>query len=149
MSRSFWYRLTTFAGFHSWSRLGNVVSSMFALGYHENVEKSKPPIPNFLAELRKAAWAITYSADKNVAIFLGRPPRMSKRFCHFQIPLNPPNAELGSVANAWDRTTRWQEDTPFCYRAGIRWAALCSALKEDILELLRDRQQENFDQKAR
>ncbi|KAJ5348782.1 Transcription factor [Penicillium brevicompactum] len=134
--------------FHSWSRLGNVVSSMFALGYHENVEKSKPPIPNFLAELRKAAWAITYSADKNVAIFLGRPPRMSKRFCHFQIPLNPPNAELGSVANAWDRTTRWQEDTPFCYRAGIRWAALCSALKEDILELLRDRQQENFDQKA-
>ncbi|KAJ5366412.1 Transcription factor [Penicillium brevicompactum] len=134
--------------FHSWSRLGNVVSSMFALGYHENVEKSKPPIPNFLAELRKAAWAITYSADKNVAIFLGRPPRMSKRFCHFQIPLNPPNTELGSVANAWDRTTRWQEDTPFCYRAGIRWAALCSALKEDILELLRDRQRENFDQKA-
>ncbi|KAJ5329481.1 Transcription factor [Penicillium brevicompactum] len=134
--------------FHSWSRLGNVVSSMFALGYHENVEKSKPPIPNFLAELRKAAWAITYSADKNVAIFLGRPPRMSKRFCHFQIPLNPPNAELGSAANAWDRTTRWQEDTPFCYRAGIRWAALCSALKEDILELLRDRQRENFDPKA-
>lgn len=122
---------------------------MFALGYHENVEKSKPPIPHFLAELRKSAWAITYLADKNVAIFLGRPPRMSKRFCHFQLPLNPTAAELGTVANSWDRTTRWQVDTPFCYRAGIRWTALCAALKEDILELLRDRQQENFDQKAR
>ncbi|CAG8362044.1 unnamed protein product [Penicillium salamii] len=134
--------------FHSWSRLGNVVSSMFALGYHENVEKSKPPIPNFLAELRKTAWAITYSADKNVAIFLGRPPRMSKRFCHFQIPLNPPDSELVNVTNAWDRHTTWRVDTPFCYRAGIRWAALCSALKEDVLELLRDKQRENFGQKA-
>ncbi|CAG7923256.1 unnamed protein product [Penicillium olsonii] len=133
--------------FHSWSRLGNVVSSMFALGYHENVEKSKPPIPNFLAELRKTAWAITYSADKNVAIFLGRPPRMSKRFCHFQLPLNPPDSMI-SATNAWDRHTTWNEDTPFCYRAGIRWAALCSALKEDVLELLRDRQRENFSQKA-
>ena len=123
---------------------------MFALGYHENVEKSKPPIPNFLAELRKTAWAITYSADKNVAIFLGRPPRMSKRFCHFQLPLSPTDSELvTNTSNTWDRNVRWKTDTPFCYRAGIRWAALCAALKEDVLELLRDRQCENFNQKAR
>lgn len=122
---------------------------MFALGYHENIDKTKPQIPIFLAELRKTAWAITYSADKNVAIFLGRPPRMSKRFCYFQLPLHPPSSELGDASNAWDRNTRWRADTPFCYGAGIRWAALCSALKEDILELLRDRQRENFNQEAR
>jgi hypothetical protein len=123
---------------------------MFALGYHENVEKSKPPIPDFLAELRKTAWAITYAADKNVAIFLGRPPRMSKRFCHFQLPLTPTNSELGTdTPSAWDRNVRWKIETPFCYRAGIRWAALCSALKEDVLELSRDRHGENFNRKAR
>ncbi|CAI7588684.1 unnamed protein product [Penicillium glandicola] len=135
--------------YHSWSRLGDVVSAMFALGYHENVEKTRPPIPTFLAELRKAAWATTYSADKNVAIFLGRPPRMSKRFCHFQVPLTPTSSDqVFNTSQVEDEVVRWKADTPVCYRAGIRWATLCSALKEDILELLRSKHRENFNRKA-
>ncbi|KGO36809.1 Transcription factor, fungi [Penicillium expansum] len=135
--------------YHSWSRLGDVVSSMFALGYHENVEKTKPPIPTFLAELRKTAWATTYSADKNVAIFLGRPPRMSKRFCHFQVPLTPASSDqVWNTSHVEDEVVRWKADTPICYRSGIRWATLCSALKEDILELLRSKQRENFNRKS-
>ncbi|KAJ5135766.1 uncharacterized protein N7515_005044 [Penicillium bovifimosum] len=131
--------------YHSWSRLGDVMSSIFALGYHENVEKTKPPIPGFLAELRKMAWAITYSADKNIAIFLGRPPRMSKRFCHFQVPMSP--TDSGQDSNTLDAryvAIEWDSDTPICYRSGMRWATLCSALKEDILELLREKQRDNF-----
>ncbi|KAJ5429654.1 hypothetical protein N7491_006670 [Penicillium cf. griseofulvum] len=135
--------------YHSWSRLGDVVSSMFALGYHENVEKTKPPIPTFLAELRKTAWATTYSADKNVAIFLGRPPRMSKRFCHFQLPLTPTRSDrVSNTSHVEDEVVRWKEDTPVCYRSGIRWATLCAALKEDVLELLRSKHRANFNQKA-
>ncbi|KAJ5821717.1 uncharacterized protein N7525_011001, partial [Penicillium rubens] len=135
--------------YHSWSRLGDVVSSMFALGYHENVDKTKPPIPIFLAELRKTAWATTYSADKNIAIFLGRPPRMSKRFCHFQVPLSPTSSDqVSNTSHVEDEVVRWKTDTPICYRSGIRWATLCSALKEDVLELLRSKQRDNFSQKA-
>ncbi|KAI2732704.1 transcriptional regulator family: Fungal Specific TF [Penicillium roqueforti] len=135
--------------YHSWSRLGGVLSSMFALGYHENIEKTKPPIPTFLSELRKAAWATTYSADKNVAIFLGRPPRMSKRFCHFQLPLAPTSSDqVFNASPVEDEVVRWKIDTPICYRAGIRWATLCSGLKEDVLELLRLKQRENFNRKA-
>lgn len=143
-------QLTDNQGYHSWSRLGDVVSSMFALGYHENVDKTKPPIPTFLAELRKTAWATTYSADKNIAIFLGRPPRMSKRFCHFQVPLSPTSSDqVSNTSHVEDEVVRWKTDTPICYRSGIRWATLCSALKEDVLELLRSKQRDNFSQKAR
>ncbi|KAG0155289.1 Fungal transcriptional regulatory protein, N-terminal [Penicillium digitatum] len=135
--------------YHSWTRLGDVVSSMFALGYHENVEKTKPPIPAFLSELRKTAWATTYSADKNVAIFLGRPPRMSKRFCHFQVPLTPTSSDQAwDTSHVEDEVVRWNKETPICYRSSIRWATLCSALKEDVLELLRSKQRENFNRKA-
>lgn len=122
---------------------------MFALGYHENIEKTKPPIPEFLVELRKTAWATTYSADKNVAIFLGRPPRMSKRFCHFQLPLTPKDPEKDSDTSDSHEIIRWSADTPICYWSGIRWATLCAALKEDILELLRHKRRENFDQQVR
>ncbi|KAJ5794093.1 Transcription factor [Penicillium paradoxum] len=135
--------------YHSWSRLGDVISTIFALGYHEDVEKTKPPIPRFLAELRKAAWATIYSADKNVAIFLGRPPRMSKRFCHFQLPLTPTDSDqVSDISEFGDETVRWNPDTPICYKSGIRWATLCAALKEDILELPRYKHRDNFNHKA-
>jgi hypothetical protein len=113
-------------------------------------EKTKPPVPNFLAELRKTAWATTYSADKNVAIFLGRPPRMSKRFCHFQVPLTPTSSDqVWNTSQVEDKVIRWKTDTPICYMSSIRWATLCAALKEDVLELLRSKQRENFSRKAR
>lgn len=138
------------SGYHSWSRLGDVISSMFAIGYHEDVEKTKPPIPTFLAELRKTAWATMYSADKNIALFLGRPPRMSKRFCHFQLPSAPKGSErIGNPRHIQGETPTSELDTPVSYRAGIRWATICASLKEDIMELLRDKQREDFNSKTR
>jgi hypothetical protein len=123
---------------------------MFAIGYHEDVEKTKPPIPTFLAELRKTAWATMYSADKNIALFLGRPPRMSKRFCHFQLPSPPKGSErIGNPRHIQGESPTSELDTPVSYRAGIRWATICASLKEDIMELLRDKQREDFNSKAR
>ncbi|KAJ5130432.1 uncharacterized protein N7515_006471 [Penicillium bovifimosum] len=114
--------------YHSWRKLGDAISSTFALGYHENIE-TKPNIPPFLQELRKTAFARIYSADKNIAIFLGRPPRMNKRFCHFQIP---------SCHNA-PHSRAWSSDAQAGYRADTRWSALCASLKEEIWELLQDK----------
>ncbi|PWY92640.1 hypothetical protein BO70DRAFT_367708 [Aspergillus heteromorphus CBS 117.55] len=135
--------------YHSWSRLGNVLTSMFALGYHENVEKTRPRRPPFLIELRKAACATAYSADKNVAVFLGRPPRMSKRFCHFQVPLTPTGPDQSPNASSVSGdVTAWDPNTPFSYRAELRWSALCASLKEEILELFRDKRRETYSQRA-
>lgn len=111
-------------------------------------------MPFFLAEFRRTAFAYIYSADKNVAIFLGRPPRVSRRFCCFQSPVfieddervvagnDDRRLERGGVDNDLesDRTWfSWRPDTPIAYRSDARWSAMCAALKEEILELLNDR----------
>lgn len=124
-------------GYHSWRKLGDAISSTFALGYHENIE-AKPGIPSFLKELRKTAFARIYSADKNIAIFLGRPPRMNKRFCYFQIP---------SCQNA--DGADWTPDAEAGYRADTRWSALCASLKEEVWELLQDKHDPSCAQRAR
>ncbi|KAJ6081914.1 hypothetical protein N7499_006788 [Penicillium canescens] len=123
--------------YHSWRKLGDAISSTFALGYHENIE-AKPGIPKFLKELRKTAFARIYSADKNIAIFLGRPPRMNKRFCHFQIP---------SCRNA-QNSLEWSVDAEAGYGADTRWSALCASLKEEIWELLQDKHDPGCAQRA-
>ncbi|KAJ5155591.1 hypothetical protein N7492_008394 [Penicillium capsulatum] len=120
--------------YHSWRKLGDVISSTFALGYHENLE-AKPGIPRFLVELRKTAFARIYSADKNIAIFLGRPPRMNKRFCHFQIPSCQTSVQPTPIAGS-----DWDPEAKAGYRSDTRWSALCASLKEEIWELLQDKQ---------
>lgn len=124
--------------------MGDVISSAFALGYHENLD-NKVDTPIFLTEQRKAAFARIYSADKNIALFLGRPLRMSKRFCYFQLPgdlLNPDSHEQAAFY-------LWAEDAQIDYRAETRWSAICASLKEEIIELMFDRVRLDFVEKAK
>ncbi|CVK99227.1 uncharacterized protein FPRN_03716 [Fusarium proliferatum] len=125
-------------GYESWRRLGDLSSSLFALGYHQQLE-SNGPIPPFLRSLRQAAFASSYSADKNVSIFLGRPPRISRKFCHFrQLSLD-----------AYYSYT-WAPDSKLDLFADARWAALCAILKEEIIvELFGEEQFDKRVEKAR
>ncbi|KAF7537182.1 hypothetical protein G7Z17_g12902 [Cylindrodendrum hubeiense] len=82
--------------YHSWRRMGDLASSLFALGYHEKIDTATSNIPPFVAELRKAAFARIYTGDKSLAVFLGRPPRIAKAYCTFQLPANEPGI--------WDNT---------------------------------------------
>ncbi|KAI2904343.1 hypothetical protein CBS63078_892 [Aspergillus niger] len=129
--------------YYSWRKLGDVISSIYALGYHENLDE-KPDTPRFLTELRKAVFARVYSADKNVAIFVGRPPRMNRQFCHFQIPSSPLPDDVWFISsdkpdNEFDDPFSWNPSTKASYMAETRWTALCAGVKEDILNLQRSR----------
>ena len=137
------------SGLHSWRSLGDVIASLFALGYHENIQ-TKPDVPPFLVELRRTAFARIYSGDKNVAIFLGRPPRMSKRFSCFQIPSGRANSET-DISGPGDqrRIQDWDPNVEISYRAETRWSALCASIKEDILELLFSQDRSHDTLKAR
>ncbi|KAI1848662.1 hypothetical protein JX265_011487 [Neoarthrinium moseri] len=110
--------------YQSWRRLGDVASSLFALGYHQQMERP-PSVPEFLSKLRRSAFALAYAADKNVSIFLGRPPRISKKFCRLKL-LPDPNASEAP----W-----WNQDKTFDFMLDIQWTALCASLKEDVLAL--------------
>ncbi|KAI5456826.1 hypothetical protein BGZ63DRAFT_396226 [Mariannaea sp. PMI_226] len=123
--------------FESWRKLGDMSSSLFALGYHQDFEITGP-IPEFLRSIRQAAFAYSYSADKNVAIFLGRPPRISSKFCHFR------QRGLDEYYSY-----QWAPDTPLDLLVDARWTALCAVLKEQILlELFGEQGYENRVDKA-
>lgn len=125
-----------------------MISSLYALGYHEQVE-SNASLPAFLKDLRRAAFARAYSADKNLSIFLGRPPRIHRKYCRFNLP--------GYIAeNAQERRPsvvgqriQWTGNEGFDYMMDTKWSALCALLKEDILDLFHKETQSERLQSAR
>lgn len=134
--------------------MGDVASSLFALGYHERIDEEANNIPTFLAELRRACLARIYAADKSLAIFLGRPPRIVKEYCFLQLPAptvmtrtrenNPgrnfrqlPTSSSESAATTHDRGMDLVE--AINYTADTRCSALFAALKEEILLMFRQR----------
>lgn len=132
--------------------MGDVASSLFALGYHEKIGEGIHNIPISLAELRRACFARIYAADKSLAIFLGRPPRIVKEYCFFQLPTHP------GVRND-EYTARFDNDTqsnllevnwwisggnqvnpePINYTADTCCSALFASLKEEVLLMFRKR----------
>lgn len=59
---------------------------MFALGFHQ--QGSFAQLPLFLAEHRRRVVIGTYAIDKELATFLGRPPRISWRHLDIELPLD-------------------------------------------------------------
>ena len=121
----------TLKGYHSWRRLGDVISSLFTLGYHERIFENSS-VPPFIKDLRRTAFARAYSADKNVSIFLGRPPRLLKRYCRFHLPGH--EQEFGAEHSA--EPFVWKASDKFDYTTDTRWSAICAMLKDEVLDLV-------------
>lgn len=128
-------------GYNVWRRLGDVIGSLMFLGLNETIA-DQPTIPTFFTELRRSIFAQIYSDDKNMAVFLGRPPRLNRKFCCFQLPSTARDRRHASyvlqspMANAeyaffgpGDRAE---------YVTGLCWTACCASLKEEILEALQE-----------
>lgn len=127
--------------------MGDLSSSLFALGYHEKLNEANSQIPGFILELRKATFARIYAADKSLAIFLGRPPRVLKLYCDFQLPSFGP--DLWIEYGPSDESCRQHPPGHHAhqdaggkelinYMADTRCSASFSYLMEDILQLARN-----------
>ncbi|KAF2994882.1 hypothetical protein E8E14_003000 [Neopestalotiopsis sp. 37M] len=139
--------------YYSWRRMGDLASSLYALGYHERTDEDTPAIPPFIDQLRKKTLSRIYTGDKSLAIFLGRPPRIVKSYCTLQLPVNDPGF--------WNQNTNLSRETerpepadpapqspashilrntdPINYTADTCCAAVFAFLKEEILGLFRTR----------
>ncbi|KAF2086359.1 hypothetical protein K490DRAFT_44726 [Saccharata proteae CBS 121410] len=128
--------------YSSWQRIGQTINALVALGWHQDVRPCVGGnLPFFLMEIRKRLLASAYSHDKWLSAFLGRPPRLSHRYCNIQLPLDLTDRQLLSSGpdldaaiaaldeNGWSRGTRVQRRT--WSRA---WVQYCK-IREDILEL--------------
>lgn len=74
------------ASYPAWKRVGDISSCLFALGLHQQI-KVTPEVPRWLAELRKHNLMFAYSIDKSMAVFVGRPPRINRRYIRLDIPM--------------------------------------------------------------
>ena len=132
--------------------MGDLASSLYALGYHEKVDEKVPTIPKYLVELRKAALARIYTGDKSLAIFLGRPPRIVRPYCLLQIPSYTQAlwSNDNNTLNEVDETSALYDPSqsgtsPFTFRdtdpisrtADTCCAALFACFKEEILGFFR------------
>lgn len=133
--------IADFLGFDSWKRLGDTISSIYALGYHEHT-RADNNCPKFLRHIREAVFAFTYSADKNVSIFLGRPPRMQRRYCNFDF-LDRSDIQQVSDANSEliIQYLGWNADCAFDYAIEAWWSVTCALQKEEVLQIYREKDQ--------
>ncbi|CAG9982671.1 unnamed protein product [Clonostachys byssicola] len=110
--------------YRSWRKLGDVASSLFALGYHQQTDGEN--CPPFLKRLRQVAFGRCYSADRNVSIFLGRPSRIQRQCCKTHLFLKE---DIGGTSEDWHSPERCN------FITDARWAAVCASLKEDTARL--------------
>lgn len=71
----------------TYTQSSEIIATAVAMGLHQGVEAGDR-LPFFLAEMRKRLFSQTYSAEIGIATFLGRPPRISYRYCNLQPPLD-------------------------------------------------------------
>ncbi|KAK7729226.1 hypothetical protein SLS63_006358 [Diaporthe eres] len=72
---------------------GEAHSAVIAMGLHQGI-KADEKLPFFLAEMRKRAFICAYFQEISVASFLGRPPRLSYRYCTIDPPLDLTERQL-------------------------------------------------------
>lgn len=128
------------AHYAAWQRNGEVCDAIIAMGLHQG-NQVDAETPFFLSELRKKIFMSAYGHDKSIATFLGRPPRLSYRYCKMEVPLDLSDqqlflegpeleAALSTLdANGWSTTgnlsrTTWKRV----------WFQHCR-IREDILEM--------------
>ncbi|KAK4561393.1 hypothetical protein LTR86_004710 [Recurvomyces mirabilis] len=141
------------AHYAAWQRTGEVCDAVVAMGLHQG-NPVDAETPFFLSQLRKKIFVSVYGRDKVIATFLGRPPRLSHRYCKMEIPLDLSDNELFSTApelelavskldaNGWNTSgelsrTTWQRV----------WFQHCQ-VREDILEIALGSQMEDITYKA-
>ncbi|KAM5438395.1 hypothetical protein MferCBS31731_004972 [Microsporum ferrugineum] len=78
---------------HVYAVMGDLVTDIYGMGLHR-YKTPDSDVPFFLSEVRKRLVAATYRTDKNLATFLGRPPRLPYHYCDAALPLDIGDEDL-------------------------------------------------------
>ncbi|KAI5865270.1 hypothetical protein GGS23DRAFT_618267 [Durotheca rogersii] len=124
----------------SYVQCGEIVTAVVSVGLHQGVQ-ADDQLPIFISEIRKRLLVQTYSAEIGIATFLGRPPRISHRYCNFQSPLDLSISQLVSEGDELALALAGLDDKGFntagnIYR--VTWVKTWMGLapeREDVLDL--------------
>ncbi|KAI7189735.1 hypothetical protein KC316_g5281 [Hortaea werneckii] len=141
------------AHYAAWQRTGEMLDAVIAMGLHQG-NNVNAETPFWLAQLRKKIFVSAYGRDKVSATFLGRPPRLSYRYCKMEEPLDIPDellfveglepaALLARVDN-----NGWNTDQKLTRTTSQRvWFQHCR-IREDILEIALGSDDEDVESRA-
>lgn len=110
------------------------------MGLHQS-RPLKEDNPTFVIELRRRAFAAAYVADKAISTFLGRPPRISKKFSVCELPLNLSDDDLWSDSQQLQRAAEgldgrgWSLDKSLHQSTLARVRTLTAAIRDEVLEI--------------
>ena len=110
------------------------------MGLHQALTP-KEDIPSFVIQLRRRAFATAYVADKAISTFLGRPPRISKKFSVFELPLDLSDDDLWSDGQQLQRAAErldgrgWSLDQLLHQSTMTRVRTLTAAIRDEVLEI--------------
>lgn len=128
------------AHYAAWQRTGEVCDAIVAMGLHQG-NKVDAETPFFLAEQRKKIFISAYGRDKVSATFMGRPPRLSYRYCKMEAPLDLcddqlflEGPELEAVLSKLD-ANGWNTSGHLSRMTWLRVWFQHSRIREDILEI--------------
>ncbi|OAA53612.1 Zn(2)-C6 fungal-type DNA-binding domain protein [Niveomyces insectorum RCEF 264] len=127
--------------FRAWGRLNTAINALFGRGIHQRLDNDGR-LPFFLVELRKHIFALLYGSDISFSVFLGRPPRISKRHCVIHVPLDVTPDTYGLTAEALQEKLQeldergWNTLGEIRTHAVIRWSMTTSKIREEALEAI-------------
>jgi hypothetical protein len=115
-----------------------MATTIYAIGMHKESKGSNLPV--FLLETRRRIFCAAYNNDKVLSTFLGRPPRLSKRYTDIKLPLDLSDPELTADEAALDLSIRnldadgWNTKGEYYRATWIRLRYISSGLREEILD---------------
>ncbi|KAJ5128004.1 hypothetical protein N7448_008783 [Penicillium atrosanguineum] len=134
--------------YRCWRALGDLSTVIFTLGL--NQPSSDDDTPFWLSETRKRVMGSAYNVDKQLATFLGRPPRLSWRFCNITLPLDINFKEVVAEPSVRDLAISrldadgWSKTKSNSQAVWVRVALLMGPVRESILELSLNQQVEDL-----
>jgi len=129
------------AYFGAWQRMTEACDTVIVLGYHQQRRAENMQLPLFLFELHVRLTDQVFAHDKTIATFLGRPPRLSYRYCVLELPLDLDEhevclegAELEAAVARLD-SNGYNTNNRLSRATWRRVWAQHSRIREEILEL--------------
>ncbi|KAL1875468.1 hypothetical protein Daus18300_003207 [Diaporthe australafricana] len=119
---------------------GEAHSAVIAMGLHQGI-KADEKVPFFLAEMRKRAFICAYYQEISVASFLGRPPRLSYRYCTLDPPLDLTEKQLIQTGPELEVTLASLDNNGYNTAGNLQHAgwtrsyANCAMRREDVIDL--------------
>lgn len=121
----------------TWHLMGDLWSTISALG----ITTASGGKPSYLGELRRRLCATSFDLDKVISTFTSRPPRISRRYCLLELPLDLPDDALTGPPEAFLQHVQaldkhgWNTSGVPMPVSRLRAATMVSQLRDAVLEL--------------